>query len=235
MDIESTKRKAHIAGMTYFLLFTAPFSLIYVPNKLIVRGDAAATASNILAHETMFRLAIVNEVLSSVAFIFLGMALFRLLSDVDRTLAWLMVILGGVVCAPITVIGAANEIAALAILRGGNYLTAFNKPQLDALAMTFVRLHGQGIVVSEIFWGLWLLPFGLLVIRSGFIPRIFGYLLLVNGFAYVVVSITTLLAPAYGAAIDRWALIAYTGELWIALWLLIKGVKTQRGPVLATA
>src|SRR2546423_2176059 len=174
MNIESTKKRARTAGMTYLLMFTAPFSLIYVPNKLIVRGDAAATANNILAHETMFRLAIINELLCAVAFIFVGIALFRLLSDVNRTLAWLMVILGGVVCAPLTFIGVTNEIAALAILRGGNYLTVFNKPQLDALAMTFLRLHGQGILVSEIFWGMWLLPFGLLAMRSGFIPEILG-------------------------------------------------------------
>ncbi len=235
MDIESTKRKARVAGMTYLLLFTAPFSLIYVPNKLMVRGDAAATANNVLAHETMFRLSIVNELFTAVAFIFLGIALYRLLSDVNRTLAWLMVILGGVVCAPLTFIGVTNEIAALTILRGGNSLTVFNKPQLDALAMTFLRLHGQGMLVSEIFWGLWLLPFGLLVIRSGFIPKILGVLLIVNCFAYLAVSLTTLLVPQYVGFVDRWATIPETGELWIVLWLLIKGAKSQAVPVLATA
>ena len=235
MDIESAKKKARVAGLTYLLLLTAPFSLIYVPNRLIVRGDATATAGNVLAHETMFRLAIVNELFTAVAFIFVGIALYRLLSDVNRTLAWLMVILGGVVCAPITFVGVANEIAALAILRGSAYLSVFNKAQMDALAMTFLRLHGQGILVSEIFWGLWLLPFGLLVIRSGFIPKILGVLLIVNCFAYLAVSLTTLLVPQYVGFVDRWATIPETGELWIVLWLLIKGAKSQAVPVLATA
>jgi len=235
MDIESAKKKARVAGLTYLLLLTAPFSLIYVPNRLIVRGDATATAGNVLAHETMFRLAIVNELFTAVAFILVGIALYRLLSDVNRTLAWLMVILGGVVCAPITFVGVANEIAALAIVRGSAYLSVFNKAQLDALAMTFLRLHGQGIVVSEIFWGLWLLPFGLLVIRSGFIPKILGVLLIINCFAYLVVSLTTLLVPEYAGVVDRWATIPETGELWIVLWLLIKGVKSELLPEPATA
>ena len=221
--MDTIKRKARIAGLTYLLIFTAPFSLIYVPNKLFVRDNPAATASNILAHETMFRLAIVNELFTAVAFVFLGMALFRLLADVNRTLAWLMVLLGGVICAPLTFIGVTNEVAALTLLRSKTLLSVFSKPQLDALALTFYRLHGQGIIVSEIFWGLWLIPFGLLVIKSGFLPRFLGGFLIANGLAYVAVSVTNLLFPPYANVVERWAFIPYTGELWIVLFLLTKG------------
>jgi hypothetical protein len=120
-----------------------------------------------------------------------------------------------------------NNIAALILFRGAEFLSAFDRSQLDALGMLFLRLRGQGLVVNEIFWGLWLFPFGLLVMRSGFIPRILGVLLIINGFAYVVASLTSLLAPAYANLVERIALIPATGELWVMLWLLIKGVRAQ--------
>jgi hypothetical protein len=127
-----------------------------------------------------------------------------------------------------------NNIAALILFRGAEFLSAFDKPQLDALGMLFLRLRGRGLVVNALFWGLWLFPFGLLVMRSGFIPRILGILLIINGFAYVLASLTSLLAPAYAAVVNRFAFIPETGELWIMLWLLIKGVRVQP-PVVATS
>jgi hypothetical protein len=120
-----------------------------------------------------------------------------------------------------------NNIAALILFRGADFLSVFDKPQLDALGMLFLRLRGQGLVVNEIFWGLWLFPFGLLVMRSGFIPRILGVLLIVNGFAYLVASLTSLLLPAYAGVVNQLLLIPETGELWVMLWLLIKGVRVQ--------
>ncbi|HUJ14016.1 MAG TPA: DUF4386 domain-containing protein [Thermoanaerobaculia bacterium] len=191
---------------------TAPFSLIYVPNKLIVRGDAAATASNVAAHETMFRLAIVNELLGSVMFVFLAFALYRLLQSVDRMLAAMMTILA-LLSIPISFAGAACEVAALEFLKTPD------------LAMLLIRLHGKGIVVNEIFWGLWLFPFGILVIRSGFLPRILGVLLIVNAFAYPIDSVTYMLSPDVSRAVGPWLTIAETGELWIMLCLLFWRIK----------
>jgi len=118
-----------------------------------------------------------------------------------------------------------NHIAALILFRGADFLTVFQKPQRDALGMLFIRLYGQGIVINELFWGLWLFPFALLVIQSRFLPRILGILLIVNGCAYVIVSLTSLLAPDYTSVLNPYALIAETGELWIMLWLLIRGAK----------
>jgi hypothetical protein len=212
---------------------TAPFTLIYLPRKLIVPGNATATASNVLASEMIFRVGIVAVLISSVVFVLLVMALYRLLSGVNKTHASLMVALV-LVSVAIGFVNEVNNIAALILFRGPAFLSAFDKPQLDALGVLFLRLRGQGLVVNGIFWGLWLFPFGVLVMRSGFIPRILGVLLIVNGVAYVLASLTSLLAPAYAAVVNRFAFIPETGELWIMLWLLIKGVRVQP-PVVATS
>lgn len=220
-----TDKAARIAGAVYLsMVFTAPFSLIYVPNTLIVRGNATATASNILAHEMLFRLGIVADLFSSVIFVCLAIALYRLLSGVNKTQASLMVALV-LVSVAVGFMDVLNNIAALTLFRGGEFLGIFDKPQRDALAMLFLRLHGQGIVINEIFWGLWLVPFGVLVIRSRFLPRILGAWLILNGFAYVAISFTGLLVPQYNAIVYNIAFPVLFGEMAIALWLLIKGAK----------
>ncbi len=222
-----TNNTARVAGVLYVLMgVTAPFTLIYIPRKLIVPGNASATASNILASEMLFRIGIVAALISSVAFVFLVMTLYRLLSGVSKTHASVMVMLV-LVSVAIGFVNEVNNIAALIVFRGADFLSAFGKPQLDALGMLFLRLRGQGLVVNEIFWGLWLFPFGMLVMRSGFLPRILGVLLIVNGFAYLAASLTSLVLPAYAGVVSRFALIAETGELWIGLWLLIKGARVQ--------
>jgi hypothetical protein len=231
---DPAKKTARVAGALYVLMgLTAPFTLIYLPRKLIVPGNATATASNVLASEMIFRVGIVAVLISSVVFVLLVMALYRLLGAVNKTHASLMVALV-LVSVAIGFVNEVNNIAALILFRGPAFLSAFDKPQLDALGVLFLRLRGQGLVVNGIFWGLWLFPFGVLVMRSGFIPRILGVLLIVNGVAYVVASLTSLLAPAYAAVVNRFAFIPETGELWIMLWLLIKGVRVQP-PVVATS
>lgn len=222
-----TDKAARIAGAVYLsLVFFAPFSLIYIPSTLIVRGDATATANKILTHETLFRAGIVADLISSVIFIFVALALYRLLSGVNMAHAVTMVTLVAV-SATIGFMNVLNNIAALILFRGADFLAVLGKPQRDALAMLFIRLHGQGTVTNEIFWGLWLFPFGVLVMRSGFLPRILGILLIVNGFTYVIISLTTLLLPDYAAAVNRYAFIPEMGELWIMLWLVIMGAKVR--------
>ncbi len=222
-----TDKAARVAGAVYLALaVTDAFGLIYIPRTLIVRGNATATANNILAHETLFRLGIVSDLISSVIFIFLVMALYRLLSGVNKTHASLMVALV-LVSATVGFMNALSNIAALILFRGGDFLSVFNKVQLDALAMLSLRLHGQGIVINEIFWGLWLFPFGVLVMRSRFLPRILGVLLLIACFGYLASSLALLLLPAYGQIVSRFAMVLALGELPIILWLLIKGAKVQ--------
>ena len=230
-----TNKAARVAGAVYLsMVITAPFSLIYVPGKLIVRGNAAATAENILAHETMFRLSILGDLVGQVIFICLAIALYRLLSGVNKTWAGLMVAFV-LVSAAVGFLNTLNNIAALVLFRGGDFLTVFDKAQRDALGMLFIRLHSHGIFIDEIFWGLWLFPFGLLVFRSGFLPRFLGVWLMINCFGYVVLSVTALFFPEYYEAAFRYSQPVLFGELAIMLWLLIKGAKIKQSPQPAMA
>jgi len=225
--MNSTKKAARRAGLLYLLLvLIAPIGLMYVPSKLIVRGNASATANNILASQSLFRISIVSGLVSSVIFIFLALALYRLLQGVNRQQAVLMVILT-LVQVPLAFLNELNQIAALTLVHGADFLGVFEKPQREALAMLFLNLHGQGIIVTEIFWGLWLFPFGLLVFRSGFLPRFLGIWLIVNGFAYVTMSLTGLLASQYYKTVSNVAFPVLFGEMAIMLWLLIVGAKEQ--------
>ena len=227
-----TDKAARIAGAVYLsMVLTAPFSLIYVPSKLIVRGNAAATADNILSHETMFRLSIMGDLVGQVIFICLAIALYRLLRDVNKTWAWLMVSFV-LVSAAVGFLNTLNNVAALILFRGDEFLTVFDQVRREALGMLFIRLHSQGQFIDEIFWGLWLFPFGLLVFRSGFLPRFLGVWLMINCFGYLVLSVTALFFPLYYEAAFRYSQPVLFGELAIMLWLLIKGAKV---PSLGTA
>jgi hypothetical protein len=158
--------------------------------------------------------------------VFLVLALYRLFKAVNEAHAKQLVILGALVSVPIVFVNVLNEIAALVLVSGANYLSVFEKPQLDALAYLFLRVHGQGITVASIFWGLWLFPFGMLVIRSGFIPRVLGVLLMIAGVAYLVSSFATLILPRYAPLVSQAALPLEVAELPIIFWLLIWGAKT---------
>src|SRR5215475_144731 len=225
-----TVKVARIAGAIYLsMVVTGPFSLIYIPGKLIVRGNATATASNILAHDTMFRFGIVAGLFGQVLFICLAVALYRLLGDVSKTWARMMFGLV-VVAAAVGFVIELNNLGALILFRGGEFLSVFDKTQLDALGMLFIRLHGQGIMMAEIFWGLWLFPFGLLVFRSGFLPRWIGVWLMINCFGYVVLSMTALFFPAYNDKAFFYMQPVLFGELAIMLYLLIRGANVKALP-----
>jgi hypothetical protein len=230
-----TKKSAHIAGAVYLsMVVTGPFSLIYVPSKLIVRGNATVTAANVLAHDTLFRFGILGGLFGQVLFICLGVALYRLLSDVNKNWARLMV--GFVLVSAATgFLNELNNLGARILFRGGEFLTVFDRSQLDALGMLFIRLHGQGNMIAEIFWGLWLFPFGLLVFRSGFLPRFIGVWLMINCFGYLVLSMTALFFPAYNDKVFLYLQPVFFGELAIMLYLLIKGGKVQQSSVPVTA
>ena len=217
------KRTARLAGILYAACgIPAVFSLLYVPGKLIVSGDAAETARRVLASQTLFRAGMVCELVNAVMFVFVVRALYRLFRGVDERQASLMLTLF-LPSVPISFLNVLNEIAALVLFRGADYLSVFGEPEREALGMLFIRLHGQGVNLAAIFWGLWLIPFGVLVIRSGFFPKVLGWLLLLNSLAYPVTSLTSWLAPGYLHVVTPFATFAELGELWIMLWLLIKG------------
>jgi hypothetical protein len=162
-----------------------------------------------------------------VIFIFLVVSLYELLKDVDQGHAMLMVLLVSIGVA-VALANLLNKFAPLVLLSGADYLSVFTKPQLDALALGFLRFHSNGITVTTAFWGLWLFPFGILVIKSGFFPRILGILLMVAGFAYLTSSVTSLVLPEYTRVVSRVTMPLYFGEVPIIFWLLIKGAKTPQ-------
>jgi hypothetical protein len=223
--MSSTRNPGRFAGSLYLLFsIVGFFAMMYVPSKLIVHGNAAATASNIAASETLFRLGIAAQLICHAGFIFVVLALYDLLKGVNRRHASLMVILL-VVQIPIAFLNELNSIAALFLVRGADFLSIFEKPQRDALAMLFLNLHFEGLVVDEIFMGLWLLPLALLVYRSRFLPRFLGVWLALGGFTWVILSLTEVLSPQYYDKVFTYSQPAAFGEIAFMLWLVIKGAR----------
>jgi hypothetical protein len=221
----STRNPGRFAGMLYVLTsIVGFFAMGYVPGKLIVHGNATATANNISASETLFRLGIAGQLIGMAGFIFVALALYDLLKGVNQRHAWLMVLLI-VVSIPIAFLNELNSIAALVLVRGADFLSILEKPQREALAMLFLKLHGQGLVVAEIFWGLWLFPLAMLVYRSRFLPRFLGVWLALAGFAWVILSLTSVLLPQYQDKVNTYSQPAFFGEIAFMLWLVIKGAK----------
>jgi Domain of unknown function (DUF4386) len=223
----SSSNPGRVAGFLYLLLGFSVVRPIYVEQALIVRNNALATAHNIASHESLFRLGIVCDLLAGLSCLVVALALYRVLKGVDRGLGILMVFLGG--CMPLAIgfLNSLNDIAALLLARGESFLSAFNPPQQAALAILFLRVHAYGLLINEIFAGLWLFPFGILVFRSGFLPRLIGVALMINGCAYVTIAFTGLLAPNYVDRVTRVSSPALAGEGAIMLWLMIRGARPQ--------
>ena len=204
--MSSPRNPGRVAGFWYLLLtILGPVRLMYIPGKLFVRGNASATASNIAEHEWLFRFGIVADLLCAVILIFLTLALYRLFSGVDRNLAIQVVILGGVMPAIIDIVGVVNDLGTLIFVRSADYLSVFDKPQRDALALLFLQLRDRQNIAAEILWGVWLFPLALLTYRSKFMPRFLGVWLVVNGVAYVVLSLTGVLLPQYQGTVFAWS------------------------------
>ena len=219
------RKQARFAGLLYLLSsLPAPFGLIYVPRALIVPGDATATADRVRASATLLRMGVASELYVAVAFAFLVLALYRLLKGAGETLALTMVTLF-VASVPISFIAVLHEVAALFLASGAGSLSAFDGAQLDALVSLFLHLHGEGVALAQIFWGLWLFPFGLLVMRSGFIPRALGVILMLAGVGNLVDSCTSLFLPQYAPRLSTLVILLEAGEFPMMLWLLIWGVK----------
>lgn len=225
--MDSTKRQARFAGWLYLALaVTGVFNLIYVPSTLFVFGDATATAANITSSELLFRMGILSGLVSNVLFVFLVLALYRLLKEINRRQAILMMALV-VISVATSFANTFNQIAALIALSGADFLSPFDKPQLDAMAYLFLRLQSHGLQIIQIFWGLWLFPFGLLIYKSRFIPKILGVLLIIAGCGYVLSSFMFLILPQYRDAVSPIITVLEAGELPIIFWLLIVGAKDQ--------
>jgi uncharacterized protein DUF4386 len=194
----TTHNPGRVAGFWYLLLvIIGPLRLIYVPSKLFVPGNTAATVNNIATHELLFRVGIAGDLAGAVILIFLTLAFYRLCAGVDRNLAVQVVIFGGVMPALVYFVGVVYDFGALMAVRGADFLSVFDKPQRDALAMLFLKLRDHQNTAAEILWGVWLLPLAVLVYRSRFLPRFLGLWLALGGFAYLALSLTGVLLPQY--------------------------------------
>ena len=216
---------ARLAGFLYLL--TVPlgvFTFLYVPASLIVSGDATATALNVKASEPLFRLGIVSTLLGAIIPILYVLLLFQLLKPVRKDIAVLMVVVALIGLA-ITMLNEVTQLGVLQFLSGADYLAVFTTAQLQALAYLFVRLHSYGISIAFIFSGLWLLPLGYLVFKSGFLPRILGVLLIIAGFGYLIDVFGGFLFPGSNLSIGLFTGLA---EIFFLLWLLIKGVNVEQ-------
>lgn len=224
----SIQQQARGAGFLYLLVAViGPFGLLYVPSRLIVTGDATATANNFRTFEWLLRLGIGADLLHQAVQIFLLLALYKLFKPVSEALARQLIVLGALLSIPIMFINTLNWLAALILTSDAPFLSAFDRPQLDALAYLFVSLHALGTIVASIFWGLWLFPFGLLVIRSGFIPRTLGVLLIIAGAGYVADAIATLVLPQIEPWVHPVASALVICELPIVFWLVIWGARPR--------
>jgi hypothetical protein len=201
------------------------FNVLYIPAAFVVPGDAGATARRITESAFTYRLVVLSGLVSSIAFVLLVVTLYELLKDADRTQAMLMVVFVTVAAAG-GVVNLVNQIAPLLLLSGSDFLSAFSRPQLEALALAFLRLNGYGNVLVEAFWGLWLFPLGILVLKSRLFPRILGLFLIAACFAYLASSFTSIVLPEQGKIVSRAAIpFEALGEVSFLLWLLVRGVK----------
>jgi len=222
-------RTARIAGALYLAMMPFAFFTLYVRMEMMPGASAAETAAHILAAPGMFGTAIVTWLTSQVISIFLVVQLYKLLRPVNATQALLMMVLA-LVGVPITCANEAHQFAALMILQNP-ILSTGPENQLAQMTLQFA-MHDRGLAVAHIFWGLWLLPLGWLVYRSGFLPRWLGVLLLIAGGGYLVDFFTSTLFPLAGVTLTTFTFI---GELVLPLWLLIRGVDVARLPGEAAA
>lgn len=221
------KRDARITGWLY-LASAAPSGLcvLYVPNKIMVPDDAAATATNVLAHEMLLRTSVVTWLLGMAVWIVLAFMLYRLFSGVSKPLASLLVVFVAI-SAGIGFLNELNNLAAILVLRGHEFDIGLTQPQREAMAMLFLRLHGEGNALNEMLWGLWLLPFGLLIVRSEFVPRLLGVWLLLDGLAWMGSSTVAILTPEYNDVAFKAAQPLVFAELAVMLWLITVGVRVR--------
>ncbi len=224
--MNSKKKNARIAGLLYLLIaITGGFGIMYAPSSIIVPNDATATANNLINSEFIYSLSILSNLISQALTIFLVLTLSRLFKDVNPKLTKYMVTFV-LVAVPISFLNVLNLVAAQVFVGGAEFLEVFETNQLNSLALVFLNLYEFGIAVVGIFWGLWLFPFGMLIIKSKLIPKIIGVFLTIGCFAYLIDSFISILLPEYKETVSAIIMIPLAiGEFSTILWLLIKGVK----------
>ena len=225
----SKNKTARIAGFLYLIVvLTGMFSLLFVPSKLIDDKSAAATFHNIASSEWLFRLGIFTSLLCYITFVFLPVVLYKLLQSVNENYARLMVLLA-VVSVPVSLLNMQNQFTVLSLVNTPAYLSGFSPEQLEAQVLFYLNQYSSGLLLASVFWGLWLFPFGYLVYKSGFLPKVFGILLMLGCMGYLIDFAGNILIENYSAlGISSFiSLPSAFGEIGICLWLLIIGVKEK--------
>ena len=222
---KSIQKTARFAGLMYLILAVCgSFAEFAIRQGMLVPGDAAATVANIRASEMLFRLGFVAELVGQVVFVFLVLALYRVLKPVNKKQADLMLVLV-IVAVTITCLNMLNQFAALLVLNGGStYLSVFSTEQLDALVLLFLNMHKVGYLIAQIFFGLWLFPLGSLVFKSGFMPKLVGVMLMVACVGYLVDFFIFFLFPGVDVVLSEYTFI---GELLFMFWLIIRGPRLR--------
>jgi hypothetical protein len=225
--MNSINKTAKMAGFLYLIYIVITIVAdVFGRSNLIVFGDAAATARNIMASEWQFRIGITGDLVSAVFFLLAAWALYVLLKPVNKDLALLFVLLnlGGVAVYSINLL---NQFAAVLLLSGADYMKVFQADQLQALAMFFLNLHKNGYWISQIFFGAWLFPLGYLVFKSGFLPRILGIVMMIHCVGWLMTFLQFFLFPGFEVITYLTYPLGFISEFGLTLWLLIKGVKDQ--------
>lgn len=221
--MNSIQKTARMTGLLILIMvFFAPFSMLYVPSTLIVPGDAATTASNVIASEGLFRLAMVSDAIVFLIEIALCALLYVLLKPVSKTLA-LVATFARLAMTVIQGINLLNHFFVLLLLGGTGYLTVFAPEQLHALVLLFLNAHESVVLIWGVAFALHLLVSGYLVYQSGYLPKWVGGLLMIAALCYFTQSFGTLLLPQSKALFASLGLLSIV-EIALPLWLLIKGV-----------
>lgn len=232
--MDSTKKIARIAGVLYLVIIVcAGFSEGIVRSSLIVPGDATATVSNISASEGLFRLGFVSDLIAFMSDLIVSILFYILLKPVSKTLSLIAASFRLLAHPAIASINLLNLYNALLLVGGGGYLTALDTSQSNALVLLFLNAHTYGYLIAGAFFGLHLLFLGYLFYKSDLFPGILGVLIVIASFGYLIESFGSFLFPTYGA-LFTWivAVTAVIGEVSLAFWLLIKGVR-NKSPELA--
>jgi hypothetical protein len=227
--MNSINKTARMAGLFYLIYVLA--SIIADLFGRFVFADASATVNHIMTHQSLFRIGVVTSLFAQVFFLMAAWYLYVLLKSVNKNMALLFLLLnlGGFV---ILVYSHLNLFSSLTLLSGVDYLTVFQPDQLQAQATLFINLYKTGSTIAQIPFGVWLLPLGYLVFKSGFLPKILGIFLIADFFGLLIYVCQRFLFPDYAVIAYPCWVIGFIAEFSLTLWLLIKGVKDQK-PALA--
>jgi hypothetical protein len=222
------KQEAKKAGLLYLMMAVfGAYGIMYANNSILVSGDAIQTAQNLINKAGMLKSSILSGLIGQTAFIFLALSLNQLFFKVDDKLNTLLMVLV-IAAVPIAFIINLCLVGAFLVLDGSEYLKVFSQAQLNALSLLLLNLYNYGLIIVQVFWGLWLMPLGLLFIKANFSPNWIGYLLIVGCFSYLLIVFIGLIIPQYNDLANSILILPLAiGEFSTIAWLLITGLKRE--------